>query len=895
MKNILWGFLLFVLSLLSVAAQAQTTLYRVPVDYSELDPALNTAPYSYQSWIRVNTKNNKTWFWSREDRVWKLVFDADGVVGGGSGGVTDGDKGDITVSSSGSVWTVDTAAISTTKIANAAVTMPKIAQSGATTNQVIKWNGSAWAPANTTGSNDTSGIFFDYSFARLNTGIDTIGFDGAGIVELGNYVFVLGGWNPNETPQTFRTQFRANKSNLSSFTKLNNAPWFERHTFGCGKIMDTVYVWGQDYYSSGNADDIWKGYLSGDTIVWSLVGTLPFPKNRILYAGITHNNCLYTIGGQKTLGDTTSLNYNDVWRSCNGGDGWTKISTVNGFNKNLWGTAASFNGYIYIVSGGYYLSPFVVTNQVYRSTDGVAWERMPNYPFTGVGYPQVIVFDDKLWLFQGSTDASLGLDTIAYMDKGGNWRQMLNTVSGRHAAAVLPLRDSVVIIGGTLANGSQAADVWVMRRNEGYVNITEGDNALLRNVDVIDTLKTSLILSKPNRIAINNTLNIGKSFNSIGINTTPASSGKRFDYMGVNMYVGSNDANTSGYEPGIPARTANTTKIFRLSMPTFAGSNDVMTLIGGYAAGATNNIMYLGAGSGLASIEPNRMLGYIRVTTGARPVYWATGVGTNERGTFGVGGFNNGTPTYGVGAFEVDDYQTHTTGYRAAYTSGGGYIVSSGTGQWSILDIRDNISQGTGTGQTWGIRIRPTLTQAPNWTALSIESNQGFAINQSGANARNLLNGRTLLGNDSTLIYDPVNDNLLMFGTGYTKLQAGTTAQQPATPALWEAGIRFNDQTDEFTVSDSVAVYDLIKGYSGMATLDFPNITSLTSQTLTITVTGAAVGDPAYYSLPTSIGSASLIPKAWVSATNTVTLELYNWSGSDIDPSSGSYKVVVIK
>lgn len=39
------------------------------------------------------------------------------------------------------------AAVSTAKIADAAVTMAKIAQAGASAGQVIKWNGSAWAPA----------------------------------------------------------------------------------------------------------------------------------------------------------------------------------------------------------------------------------------------------------------------------------------------------------------------------------------------------------------------------------------------------------------------------------------------------------------------------------------------------------------------------------------------------------------------------------------------------------------------------------------------------------------------------------------------------------------------------------------------------------------------------
>lgn len=49
-----------------------------------------------------------------------------------SSNITDGDKGDITVTSAGSVWTVDTGAITTTKIADANVTGTKLENSGVT-------------------------------------------------------------------------------------------------------------------------------------------------------------------------------------------------------------------------------------------------------------------------------------------------------------------------------------------------------------------------------------------------------------------------------------------------------------------------------------------------------------------------------------------------------------------------------------------------------------------------------------------------------------------------------------------------------------------------------------------------------------------------------------------
>nr|DAL04211.1 MAG TPA: Right handed beta helix region [Crassvirales sp.] len=65
--------------------------------------------------------------------TWYLI-----AGGGGGAGITDGDKGDVDVIGGGVVWTIDTGA----------VTMIKINQDGAAVGQVIKWNGTAWAPAN---------------------------------------------------------------------------------------------------------------------------------------------------------------------------------------------------------------------------------------------------------------------------------------------------------------------------------------------------------------------------------------------------------------------------------------------------------------------------------------------------------------------------------------------------------------------------------------------------------------------------------------------------------------------------------------------------------------------------------------------------------------------------
>lgn len=77
------------------------------------------------------------------------------------------------------------------------------------------------------------------------------------------------------------------------------------------------------------------------------------------------------------------------------------------------------------------------------------------------------------------------------------------------------------------------------------------------------------------------------------------------------------------------------------------------------------------------------------------------------------------------------------------------------------------------------------------------------------------------------------------------------------------------------------------------AVLDFPSTSSNGTQDLTITVTGAANGDPVALGVPAGSATAGMF-FAFVSATNTVTVRFYNGSGGSVNPASGTFKVKVI-
>jgi hypothetical protein len=85
----------------------------------------------------------------------------------------------------------------------------------------------------------------------------------------------------------------------------------------------------------------------------------------------------------------------------------------------------------------------------------------------------------------------------------------------------------------------------------------------------------------------------------------------------------------------------------------------------------------------------------------------------------------------------------------------------------------------------------------------------------------------------------------------------------------------------------------ITKVLSASASLDFASISAASQASLTITVTGAAVGDEVIMALPSG-PAAGLVFNAFVSATDTVTIRASNITASPVDPAAATYGVIVI-
>ena len=86
----------------------------------------------------------------------------------------------------------------------------------------------------------------------------------------------------------------------------------------------------------------------------------------------------------------------------------------------------------------------------------------------------------------------------------------------------------------------------------------------------------------------------------------------------------------------------------------------------------------------------------------------------------------------------------------------------------------------------------------------------------------------------------------------------------------------------------------LAKYLSAIRNYDVPNLTADTSDTFTITVTGAAAGDGVVVT-PPSGWAASLFLNAHVSGANTVTVTVYNAGTGPVNPGSGDFRAMVFQ
>lgn len=154
---------------------------------------------------------------------------------------------------------------------------------------------------------------------------------------------------------------------------------------------------------------------------------------------------------------------------------------------------------------------------------------------------------------------------------------------------------------------------------------------------------------------------------------------------------------------------------------------------------------------------------------------------------------------------------------------------------------------------------------------------------------------RFVMSETSDFIYTRVQHKLRAgaagAGTAPLLFQSGTLNTTPVTGSM-----EFLTDDLYFTITTGTKQHKIARVITATATLDFPSTLAGASSDLTITVTGAVVGDSVAIGVPDGSTLANGNFTAWVSAADTVKIRFANNSLTlALDPASGTFKATVIK
>jgi len=201
--------------------------------------------------------------------------------------------------------------------------------------------------------------------------------------------------------------------------------------------------------------DVWR---SNDGRNWKKAPAADWGRRSYhVLLGPDANGCLLLIGGQ-----TFSHFYNDVWKTCDGADTWTKIvKDGEAPGKGRAGLGGTMHNGKYFIAGGCHDNvPYdpgafrTFYEDVWMSEDGANWQLVTDKPgWKGRSGPRLVSFNNKLLLIAGEvgfTDSTQLKDIWSSADEGKTWTlaQGNPAFSARSGHGVVVLPDYMVLIAG---------------------------------------------------------------------------------------------------------------------------------------------------------------------------------------------------------------------------------------------------------------------------------------------------------------------------------------------------------------------------------------------------------------------------------------------------------------
>ncbi len=283
--------------------------------------------------------------------------------------------------------------------------------------------------------------------------------DGAGPLVFQNKMWLIGGWNPDDTSVANSVWSSSDGRNWQLV--VAHTPWSGAHRAGFVVYDDKMWI-----INSSEETGVW---WSADGITWTRVlENAPWGQRYKPYV-LVYDNKIWLMGGLNIY-DGNSVPYNDVWNSTDGVH-WRKVIDHAAWAPRgaIHGTVV-FQGKMWILGGGVY-PPLPANDRrqeisyhdVWNSTNGIDWHLVTSAaPWLPRLHHNVTVYADKIWVMAGHDYGifNTGLKNDVWISSNGeDWYELPGTPwSERHAAHAFVYDETLWFVAGYLVN-----DVWKLR------------------------------------------------------------------------------------------------------------------------------------------------------------------------------------------------------------------------------------------------------------------------------------------------------------------------------------------------------------------------------------------------------------------------------------------------
>ena len=245
-----------------------------------------------------------------------------------------------------------------------------------------------------------------------------------------------------------------------------------RELFSTADFSGKMWVIGGVDKDNKYNNDVW---YSSDGLTWSCaIRSAPFTP-RYGHTTVVFDDKMWVIGGY----DSSHRFRNDVWYT---GDGktWVQATPEAAFQPRLCHSSAVYDGKIWVIGGEVTEHPWVYTNDVWYSNDGINWmQATPEAAFPSRSGHNTIAFDDKIWVIGGVGDAygQVRYNDVWYSNDGRQWNLMTGSAafSSRYYFSSLTAGDKIWILGGVDGRDT-LNDVWTSADGKKWLPVSSEGN-----------------------------------------------------------------------------------------------------------------------------------------------------------------------------------------------------------------------------------------------------------------------------------------------------------------------------------------------------------------------------------------------------------------------------------